>query len=706
MIPELTGLILDGKYRLTVPLGQGGMGVVYAAEHVMLGKRLAVKLLKPQFASDKIAFARFQQEAVNASRIGNPHIIQVIDLGTAPDGSPFMVMEFLEGETLYALMMENPSNGTNDVLPLPRIADVLSQVLTGLQAAHGQGILHRDLKPGNVFLTRFGDRGDFVKLLDFGVSKVLGGDRVAHMTRTGVLLGTPTYMSPEQVMGNKDIDHRADLWSAGIILFRALAGRRPHEARSPSERLAAIATTDPPSLRRFRPDLSEDIDAIVRRALTRDRTRRFQTAEEFRDALAPYRGVPSGITASSSTFAPPPPVSSVPPAPPPRLPDSGPSTVPALAPPAAEAASAPPVPSDVPTLSGPGGTPIAAPLRPPGPPAAPAAPPPSVLARLPMLVASQAPRHPPAAFVPAVSVSPPSSVPPATRRSSLVPWISAVSLALIAAIAVTFVALGRHRSPGDQNTSTETAGAPPALAATRPSAAPSALAAAEPDARSQADDAATAPDAGPAEAPLPIPDAAAQTPDAAPQAAPDAAPDVAPARRAAYVATAAAAQCVLLDRARSRTAPTPAQVRRIEEAAARRHELTYEQWKELQLQLQGDPAVTAEVNQGIAACLSRAGNSVRPADAGIGPQGIVPDIRTTGDATAGPNAPADAPPPSLQPADPPADGFPSITGANNNLPPPPDQPPDQPQPEGTGIPPEGSNATDGGLAGPLPQQPF
>ncbi|MBI5489273.1 MAG: protein kinase [Deltaproteobacteria bacterium] len=303
MEATLSGLVLDGKYRLTVPLGEGGMGVVYAAQHVLLGKPLAVKLLKPRLVSEPVALARFQQEAVQVSRIGSPHIVQVLDLGSAPDGSPFMVMELLEGETLYALLMENPAKGTNEVLPVPRSIDIVSQILAGLDAAHVRGIVHRDLKPGNVFLTRVGDRMDFVKLLDFGLSKVLGGDRIAHMTRTGVLLGTPTYMAPEQVLARKDVDHRADLWATGIVLFRMLVGRRPHEGRSAAERMAAITTIDAPLLRHFRPELDPRLEAVIRKALARSPGERFQSAEEFRAALAPWTPAPYASASSASVPA-------------------------------------------------------------------------------------------------------------------------------------------------------------------------------------------------------------------------------------------------------------------------------------------------------------------------------------------------------------------------------------------------------------------
>ena len=295
---ELQGRVIDGKYRLTRPLGQGGMGVVWVATHTALGREFAVKLLRPEFAGDAQTLIRFQQEAVAVSKVGNPHLVALTDFGTTPDGGPYIVMELLEGCTLEeAMRAERP-------MAVPRIIDIVCQMLTGLAAVHERGIVHRDLKPANVFLTQLGERQDFVKLLDFGVAKVLGGDRVSHFTRTGVLLGTPTYMSPEQAQGGRGVDHRADLWAVGVILFRALTGRRPHDATSRGERLAAIATQDVPPLRRFRPDLDEELEAILRRALTREVGRRFATALDFRAALEPFRGQVRSVYATS--LAPPP----------------------------------------------------------------------------------------------------------------------------------------------------------------------------------------------------------------------------------------------------------------------------------------------------------------------------------------------------------------------------------------------------------------
>jgi serine/threonine protein kinase len=292
------GEILEEKYKLVRELGEGGMGVVWLAEHMRLGRPLAVKLLRPDLAGSARTLRRFHQEAVAASRIGNPHIVEVIDIGTAPDGGPFIVMELLEGKTLFEVLREAP------VLPVARACDIVCQVLSGLAAAHAKGIVHRDLKPANIFLTKFGTREDFVKLVDFGVSKIMTGEEAMQLTRTGAMLGTPTYMAPEQVLGRKEVDHRVDLWAAGVILYMMLTGKRPHEAPSRNELLVTIVNKDVQPFRQLRAELDERLERIVLRALTRDMAQRWGTAEEFRDALLPYRmGAPAYAAAGGPTPA-------------------------------------------------------------------------------------------------------------------------------------------------------------------------------------------------------------------------------------------------------------------------------------------------------------------------------------------------------------------------------------------------------------------
>jgi serine/threonine-protein kinase len=360
----------------------GGMGVVYAARHVRLGRALAVKILRPEFVDDATTVQRFHQEAEAASRIGSPHIVEIIDLGTCADGSPFLVMERLEGTTLSDLL------AAVKTMEAPRIADILGQMLSGLAAAHDKGIVHRDLKPSNVFLTRFGERGDFVKLLDFGISKVLSGEKRLHLTRTGVLVGTPSYMAPEQVLGRKDIDHRVDVWAAGVILFLALTGRKPFEGLSPGEQLAAIVVNDVRPVRDLRPDVDPGLEAIVRRALRRDREERFPTAEAFREALAPYRaGRPSTYATSPVTT---------------------PARLPAQPPAAARPSPAPPVPSVPPPPS----APPAGPSHPPSAPPPPSSSAPPAPAARPVSMPPPAASYPPSAPPPHAPSARPASVPP------------------------------------------------------------------------------------------------------------------------------------------------------------------------------------------------------------------------------------------------------------------------------------------------------
>ncbi|MBI5487383.1 MAG: protein kinase [Deltaproteobacteria bacterium] len=289
MVPNLTGVVLEGKYKLTQPLGEGGMGFVYAGEHATLGRPIAVKFLRPELASDPNALARLRQEAVAASSIGSPHIVEVLDLGTAPGGAPYIVMEFLRGRSLAALLAESP------MLPTPRIANIVCQTLLALQGAHARGIVHRDLKPENIFLADTGE-GDFVKLLDFGVSKVRGELSSSNLTQTGAVLGTPRFMAPEQAAGLRNVDHRVDIWATGVVLYRALTGRYPYDADNYNALLAQILMASPPAPRLLRPDLDPTLELAILTALARDPAARFPSADAFRQVLAPYASGGSGST--------------------------------------------------------------------------------------------------------------------------------------------------------------------------------------------------------------------------------------------------------------------------------------------------------------------------------------------------------------------------------------------------------------------------
>jgi serine/threonine-protein kinase len=278
-----------GKYRIVRLLGEGGMGAVYEGENTRIHRRVAIKVLHAAIAAKADVVQRFEREAQAAGRIGSEHIVEVLDLGSSPAGDRFMVMEYLEGESLGERIRRKQRLGPNEV------AGVLYQLLAGLGAAHGAGIIHRDLKPDNVFLVhaRAGQR-DFVKILDFGVSKFASLESELSMTKTGAVVGTPFYMSPEQARG-QEIDARSDLFSVGVVAYQAVTGRVPFNAATFNELVFKIALESPEPAEQVAPDLDPDFAAIIARAMTRDAAKRFQSAAEFQraiDAWATKAGVP------------------------------------------------------------------------------------------------------------------------------------------------------------------------------------------------------------------------------------------------------------------------------------------------------------------------------------------------------------------------------------------------------------------------------
>jgi len=280
----LIGTEIQGRYRVLKRLGAGGMGTVYLGEHVLIRRKVAIKTLHSLYASNPDVVARFHREALAATSIGNQHIVEVTDMGHLPGGSMFMVLEYLEGTDLgYCLEHEGAQ-------PLGRVVHILLQMCEALSAVHTQGIVHRDLKPDNVFLIRRGDNPDFVKVLDFGISKFKQGfdDSDAKMTATGAMLGTPFFMAPEQAQGVPDIDHRADIYALGAIMYYSLTGHHPFEATNLPQLFIKICTEEPPRLGTLRSDLPPEIEAIVHRALAKARSDRFHSAEELRQALLPF----------------------------------------------------------------------------------------------------------------------------------------------------------------------------------------------------------------------------------------------------------------------------------------------------------------------------------------------------------------------------------------------------------------------------------
>jgi len=289
---ELLGSLLGGKYRVRSVLGEGGMGTVFDALHEALGNVVAIKVLHQNQLQKKDSVKRFQHEARAAARIGHPNICEVYDVGTLDDGRPYLVMERLVGETLADRIAAFGG------LPVPEVLDTLNQVLSGLHAAHEKAIIHRDIKPENVFLTQRVGCPPIAKLLDFGVSKVMAqhsqasGFSEMEVTRTGVVLGTPYYLAPEQARGERNLDARVDLYACGVLLYEALTGRRPFRAPNYNALLIAILTASPRPAREMRPDLPPGLDRIVEKALARDVGERYQTALEFQAALQPYLATP------------------------------------------------------------------------------------------------------------------------------------------------------------------------------------------------------------------------------------------------------------------------------------------------------------------------------------------------------------------------------------------------------------------------------
>jgi serine/threonine-protein kinase len=274
---------IDARYRVVRLLGEGGMGAVYEVEHLGVGKRLAIKMLHAHYARQPEAVKRFAREARAAAAIGHPNIVEVIDTGMHR-AEPYMVMELLRGETLAERLARATPITTREV------CGVIGCVLSALASAHAKGIVHRDLKPENVFLAEYGGVMT-VKLLDFGVSKFRReAGTLFETTQEGLPVGTPAYMAPEQWMGRRDIDHRADLFAVGVMLFEMLTGGFPYEGASQGELFLEIVrgSEAPPLPSTIAPGVPRAIDAVALRALRRDREERFQSAREFLDALRPF----------------------------------------------------------------------------------------------------------------------------------------------------------------------------------------------------------------------------------------------------------------------------------------------------------------------------------------------------------------------------------------------------------------------------------
>ena len=295
MTPFQPGAVLAGKYRIERLLGEGGMGCVMLATHLQLDQQVALKFIHARHAESRPdAVARFFREARAAARIRSEHVARVMDVGVLEGGAPYLVMEYLEGQSLEGRIGKPP------ILLVPDIVDLAIQACEGLAEAHAAGVVHRDLKPANLFLVRKTDGSTCLKLLDFGISKLTPRASMPddNVTNTRTLMGSPLYMSPEQLRSLKNVDRRTDMWSMGIILYELLGGRTPFVAETLPEICSLIMTEPPPLLHEIAPTLPEGLRAVILRCLEKDPERRFSDAGGLAQALAPFGGADAPAAAA------------------------------------------------------------------------------------------------------------------------------------------------------------------------------------------------------------------------------------------------------------------------------------------------------------------------------------------------------------------------------------------------------------------------
>lgn len=278
------GEIIADKYRVERVLGVGGMGVVVAAHHIHLDARVALKFLLPETLSNSDAVVRFLREARAAVKIKSEHVARVTDVGTLPSGAPYMVMEYLEGEDLAEWLKQRGA------LPIEQAVEFVLQACVAVADAHALGIIHRDLKPANLFCVRRSDGQLSIKVLDFGISKMTetGGAVLESVTRTAAVMGSPFYMSPEQMRSSRNVDTRTDIWALGMILFELIARRPAFRAETVTELAIQVANEPTPPIRTFRPDVPEGLEAILFKCLQKDRNARYPNVAELALALLPF----------------------------------------------------------------------------------------------------------------------------------------------------------------------------------------------------------------------------------------------------------------------------------------------------------------------------------------------------------------------------------------------------------------------------------
>lgn len=290
----LLGRLVAGRYRVQKPLGEGGMGQVYLAEHEAIEKKIALKVLRPEFSRKEEIVTRFQQEAISASRIKHPNVLEVFDFGRLEGGEAFLAMEFLEGHDL------SDELARTGVLPPARAIPIAIQICRALAAAHARGVVHRDMKPDNVFLQRTAD-GEIVKIVDFGIAQLRTPEEAAHseprrrrLTKTGMIFGTPEYMAPEQA-GGRQADHRVDIYAVGVILYEMFSGAVPFTGDSFIAVLSAAVHEPPPLLSAVNPDLriSADLQSVIMQALAKKPGDRFASMNDLTTAIL---ATPEGAT--------------------------------------------------------------------------------------------------------------------------------------------------------------------------------------------------------------------------------------------------------------------------------------------------------------------------------------------------------------------------------------------------------------------------
>ncbi len=294
-----SGDVIDGVYVIERLLGTGGMGAVYVARESRLDRRVAIKVLLETMVANVDVVKRFEREARSAAALQSDHVTRVLSVGSLPNRAPFIVMELLEGEDLASMLK------TRGRLAVAEVIGCISQVCDALAEAHALGIVHRDIKPANIFLARRPTGATTVKVLDFGISKAATGAAPQSLTATSAFIGTPYYMSPEQVREAKTVDARADIWALGVVMYELLTGRPPFVADTLADLCVLIANAKPPLASSLRPDVPPALDAILARCLEKEPDHRFRTAKELMVALSLVTSTTASASAPSSPAAPP-----------------------------------------------------------------------------------------------------------------------------------------------------------------------------------------------------------------------------------------------------------------------------------------------------------------------------------------------------------------------------------------------------------------